>query len=374
MNNYKLPAVIICCLLLLLASKSAEKRLISKRLVNLQFITNLDGQKILSSVDNITTDSDAVNGSLKLINKSFLSWGKKAPTELPLNKINSTNPQLAALWNSTSMVFGAAADGVGVGTTFAIKKEADGRMVFITNFHVVEQFCNIPQNTISDLAEVDSFKYPCQALFVLHDVAINTKANSAEVDGAHPWKSEVMSLDYFDKQRDLAVFRINLPDDNDIAATAIEMNYDIKSLLIPRNTAEKLDPKLPPITTGGVDVSPMTAFQLYLVAFSMPKADLSSIKKQWFKGTTEGSSTFENNKKLGFISALKHNIEVLPGSSGGPLALSDGRVVGLNTSVEIKQFYVHSGWWFWAKDTLTTYNSFFAMPSTFIKDFFEKIN
>ena len=154
----------------------------------------------------------------------------------------------------------------------------------------------------------------------------------------------------------------------------LENNYDLKTLLISRNNAEKINPKLPPIIMEGIEMSPITAFSLYLVAFSIPKANQVLIQKQWFKGITEGSKTFENDKKLGFISALKHNIEVLPGSSGRPLMLSDGRIIGINTSVEIKEFYVRKGFLWWVKYKLETFNSFFAMPSTFVKDFIDNLN
>jgi hypothetical protein len=347
----------------------------AKKIINLQFFTALDGKKILASVDEMTTYETSNN--LKL--KSIFKWGKKKPKILPLNQTNDTNPELAKLWNNTGMIFGAAADGVGVGTTFAVKKLADGKMVFLTNFHVVEQFCQVPEGVDSDLVENNSFKYPCDALFVLHDVAINTQTNTAEADGTHPWKSEVASLTYFDKKRDLAAFAIELPADADISANNIETTFDIGNLLTPRNNAEKLDPKLPPITVNSVEMSPLTAFALYLPAYSLPKqneknpSEVLWIKKEWFKGAALGVQTFENEKKLGFISAIKHNIEVLPGSSGAPLALSDGRIVGINASIEIKQFYGHKGHLWWKKEILETYSFFFAMPATFVKDFLDKI-
>ena len=51
--------------------------------------------------------------------------------------------------------------------------------------------------------------------------------------------------------------------------------------------------------------------------------------------------------------------------------LSDGRIIGINTSVEIKEFYVRKGFLWWVKYKLETFNSFFAMPSTFVKDFID---
>jgi hypothetical protein len=358
MNNYKFKIALICFSLFLFSAKHPDQKNTSVRVEKLQLIMDMDGPKILSSIDNITTNQV---GTLNL-NLSFLGFGKKHHLEIPLDKVSSINPQLASLWNSTAMVFGAAATGVGIGTTFAIKKADDGRMLFMTNFHVVEQFCNIPEEINSDLVQGDDLKYPCQALFVLHDLSINTLTNSASIDGSHPWKSEVLSLDYFDKQRDLAVFRINLPDDSDINPTSIEKNYDIKTLLISEDQVEKRDSKLLSVIVNGVNMSPVTAFPIYLIAISMPNqktkktTDLIWIKKQCFQGTIKGTQTFENDKKLGFISALKHDIEVLPGSSGGPLALSDGRVVGINASVEIKQFYARAGWLRWMKYKLETLN------------------
>lgn len=364
---------ILCALIILFCTSTVN--LPSKKIVNLQFFTALDGNKILSSVDEITKNEST--GGLKL--KSIFKWGKNKPVLIPLNQTNETNPELAKLWNNTGMIFGAAADGVGIGTTFAIKKLADGKAIFLTNFHVVEQFCQVPQDLDTDLVDTNSFKYPCDALFVLHDVAINTQTNTAEADGAHPWKSEVASLSYFDKKRDLAAFAIELPTDADIAANNIETDFELTNLLIARNNAEKIDPKLPPITINGVEKSPLTAFTIYLPAYSLPvqndktPTEVLWIKKEWFKGTALGVQTFENDKKLGFIPALKHTIPVLPGSSGGPLALSDGRVIGINASVEIKQFYGHTGHLWWKKEKLETFSSFFAMPATFVKDFLEKI-
>lgn len=54
--------------------------------------------------------------------------------------------------------------------------------------------------------------------------------------------------------------------------------------------------------------------------------------------------------------------------------LSDGRIIGINTSVEIKEFYVRKGFLWWVKYKLETFNSFFAMPSTFVKDFIDNLN
>ena len=300
MNNYKFKLAIIISFFLPTNNFFEPQSLTYQK--NLQFISDLNTKQILASIDEITNDKYNANLSLSL--RSFFSFKKKNPLiEIPLNKINSSNTRLASAWNSTSMIFGAAADGVGIGTTFAVKKLQDGSMLFVTNFHVVENFCIIPQDITKDIDENNNQKYPCQALFVLHDIAINTKTNSAEVDGKSPWKSERNSLEYFDKQKDIAAFRIELPIDNDIEATTLENNYDLKTLLISRNNAEKINPKLPPIIMEGIEMSPITAFSLYLVAFSIPKANQVLIQKQWFKGITEGSKTFENDKKLGFISA-----------------------------------------------------------------------
>ena len=341
----------------------------TKKLTNLQFITGMNGEKILSSMDTISNDDYGFRGL------SLFRFGKKKQIKDVLtNQLNEENPELANLWNSTSMVFGAAADGVGIGTSFALKKLVDGKMLLVTNFHVIENFCTIPEGVDYDLVEANNLKYPCQALFILHDIAINIHTNTASADGAHPWKSEVVSLDYFDKQRDLAAFRINLPENSNVTAAKIETNYDLKNLLVERKQALKINPQLPPILEKELEVSPLAAFTLYLPAFSVPKDGSVIIQKQWFKGLLEGTRIYENEKKLGFVTALKHNIEVLPGSSGAPLALSDGRIIGVNTSVETKQFYARKGILWWAKERLETYNSFFAMPVTFVKDFIEKIN
>ena len=370
MKTSKINWILAFALLLLFSVRPSEVTKISTHVQKLHFITALDSQKILSSIDEITADREQIH-------LSSFTFGKKPKVEVPLNTLNATNPQLASLWNSTSMVFGAAANGVGVGTTFAIKNLANGQMLFMTNLHVVEDFCNIPQDIVADLIETDSLKYPCQALFVLHDVAINTKTNSAAIDGASPWKSEVLSLDYFDRQHDLAAFRINLPDGHNIAPVTLETSYDLSTLMITRKNAEKIDAKFPPIFMNGIEMAPMSALSVYLAAYAVPNTALQNIdsvliKKQWLKGSVEGPRTFENIAKLGFITALKHTIEVPPGTSGGPISLSDGRIVGVNTSVEVNQFYSQAGGC--SKAELETYKSFFAVPTTFVKNFFDKLN
>lgn len=348
-------------------------KLINHKIQNLQFVANLDGNEILKNV-NLALN----NKKLGITDKSFLWFGRKKPT--PLDKINSENPALANLWKSTSMMFGAAADGVGFGTSFAIKKSDDGKMLFLTNFHVVEQFCKIPEDAIADFSNNDDTKYACQALFVLHDIAINTNTNIASIDGELPFKSEVNSLLYFDKEKDLAVFKINMPADNNIEVATIEKSYDLNGLFIMAKNAEKNDPNLLPDVVNGIKMYPVTAFTLYLAAYSIPKPEeqtnpeLAWIKKHWFKGKTEGIQTFENEKKLGFVNAFKHDIEVVPGTSGAAMALSDGRVIGINTCIETKQFYAKHGILWWKKDVLETYKSNFAMPSLFLNDFFDKLN
>ena len=89
----------------------------TKKLTNLQFITGMNGEKILSSMDTISNDDYGFRGL------SLFRFGKKKQIKDVLtNQLNEENPELANLWNSTSMVFGAAADGVGIGTSFALKK------------------------------------------------------------------------------------------------------------------------------------------------------------------------------------------------------------------------------------------------------------
>ena len=363
----------------LLGSSSSLEPMSRKQ--NLQFMTKINGKKILSSVDNLIANSDSIKiqNSFSEIEPLFLGLGKKHDKNLDLGKINAANPQLATIWNSTVMIFGAAADGVGIGTGFALKKATDGRMIFITNLHVVEKFCSIPQEIASDIDSEDHQIYSCDSLFVLHDVAINTKTDNAEADGAHLFKSEILSIDYFDKVRDLVAFRVALPDDSTVRNVALESKYDLKDLLVVQQNAEKVDPKLKPTVIDGVNKLPLTALNIYLAAYAVPttdnqgKAENTLIKKQWFKGTVQDLETFENDKKLGFITALRHSIEVLPGTSGGAIALSDGRVIGINSSVEVKQFYAKQGILFWQKAKLETYKSFFAMPATFINDFFDKL-
>lgn len=294
---------------------------------------------------------------------------------------SNLNPGMASLWDSTLMVFGAANDGVGIGTSFALKKAVDGKMIFVTSFHVVEQFCEIPEKTDADLVSDVSGtnpKYPCQALYVLHDLAIDTQSHNVVFDGAHPWKAEVLALDYFDKSRDLAAFRVSIPGDSDLKPVVVEGDFDLKNLLIVKGDAQIYKSNAKPKIIVGKSIFPLTSFPIYMVAVSVPNLGENEntdalIKKHWYKGSVRGVLTFENDKKLGFVSALKHDMEALPGTSGAPVVLSDGRVVGVNSSAEVKNFY-ESTWWILGIQELATYKSYFAMPTTYVKEFLEKLN
>ena len=95
------------------------------------------------------------------------------------------------------------------------------------------------------------------------------------------------------------------------------------------------------------------------------------IKKRWYNGSCLGSRSFEVDRKLGFVSALKHTIEGKPGTSGGPMVLSDGRVFAINAAVEFNRFYAKRGC---NGKQLETYKNYFAIPSTYLKSFFSKYN
>ncbi len=360
-------------LLLFLVGGLTEEKIISHQQVNLHFVTNLDAGKILSSVDEILLEQQSTAYNI-------LWFGSDNPA-VPeyLKSLTSRDSDLVPLWHSTAMVFGAAANGVGVGTTFAIKKAADGQMIFMTNFHVVEQFCRVPQDVFSDRVAAGSSTYSCQALYVLHDVAINTQTNSAVVDGSSPWKSEILSLEYFDKKLDLAAFRIKLPEQNDLVPVTMELNYDLKRQLpsVQAKKAEKIFSNTDDTSIDAIlDRLLITEATLFEVAYTMPSKDSQEsvfIKKQWFKGAAQELTAYENEKKLGFVRAWKNSIEVLPGASGGPVALSDGRVIGISTGVELKQYYARP-WWFFGKKRLKTSKSYFAMPAPYLKDLISTVN
>ena len=260
------------------------------------------------------------------------------PEDTSANQLSAINPALGNLWNNTAMIFGASADGIGVGTTFAISDAVKGEALFATNFHVVEPFCEADEKD----------QYTCQSLFVLHDVAINTETKETVIDGSHPWKSEVTSLVFVDKLHDLVVFKVALPADFVMNTTKTVTDYDAKK---PEFAAVPNSPLKTPINT----------FDVYMVSYSL---DAGMIKKSWKQGRVDSVRYFENDQKQGLFIAIKHTIQTGPGSSGSPLAFVDGRIIGMNTSAEVNQFYAKS-WIFWQK--LETHLSYYAIPTIFLK-------
>ena len=257
-----------------------------------------------------------------------------------LEELTAISPALGNLWNNTAMIFGANADGLGVGTAFATEDLGNGEALFATNFHVVEPFCDVPLDLITDRVQPGDLKYECKSLFVLHDVAINTTTHQTTVDGSHPWKSSVTSLLFFDKKHDLAIFKVSIPADFVITANKTETD----------NAADFAAKK--PVYNN---------FDVYMVYYSVTTG---MIQKNWQHGTIDSVRYFETDQKLGLFVAIKHTIDTGAGSSGAPLATADGRIIGVNASIEVNQFYSKS-WWFWKK--LETHLSFYAIPALFLK-------
>lgn len=351
----------------------------NRTIVPLHLEQGVDGHTILNNVDAFLEEhrqlSDLSSSLGEFSSKnakpelSFLGFGKKTPAEsaaasgVSAAELAAIHPNLAKVWNNTAMIFGASANGIGVGTTFMISKTTANSALFVTNFHVIEAFCNVPAEEVFAEATTDEFKYECQSLFVLHDVAINTQNNQVQIDGKQPWKSEVTSLQSFDKRRDLAVFEITLPADFVATLTDVDSGYDLVKPLFVKKEARLL-PNLPAAKAS--DSVAMESLELYIISYSVPVVDgknsANLIKKSWHRGAMEGLRAFENEQKLGLVPAIKHSVEVTPGSSGGPLVLSDGRIIGVNASLEIKQFYVKHLF----ASRLETYISYYAIPTVFL--------
>ncbi|MEK6626809.1 MAG: trypsin-like peptidase domain-containing protein, partial [Bdellovibrionota bacterium] len=313
----------------------------TQKVVHLEFYNQVDGRVIIQNIDKmlsnsqpdqvVTADSlepaDVYDSSSK--EKSLFKRNPKLFTDTA-----SFSPELKALWNNTIMVFGATADGIGIGTAFSIVKLDEHTALFLTAYHVVEKFCDIPNKPYSEQTTIEDNAFSCQSLYVLNDIAIDTKTNQVANDGEHAWKSEIEEILFFDKVADVAAFRIRIPDDNKLSMAKIESNYDVDK------------PKFKDVNDK---LQSLTKFDLYTFGYpstykkvdKVPVHDPGLIRKRWSRGQYLRTKTFESQSKLGFTHALKHGVYSLPGSSGGPMALPDGRVIGINFSMILNQYYRH---------------------------------
>ncbi|MBI2522630.1 MAG: trypsin-like peptidase domain-containing protein [Bdellovibrio sp.] len=313
----------------------------SQKVVKLEFYNQIDGRVIIQNIDKMLSDSqsnqiiladslaptDVYDPSSK--DKSLFKRNPKFFTDTA-----SFNPELKALWNNTIMVFGATADGIGVGTAFSIAKLDEHTALFLTAYHVVEKFCDIPNRPYSEQTTLEDNSFSCQSLYALNDIAIDTKSNQVANDGEHAWKSEIEEVLFFDKVSDVAAFRIRIPDDNKLTMAKVESNYEVDK------------PKFNDIND---ELRPLSKFDLYTFGYpstykkvdKVPVHDPGLIRKRWSRGQYLRTKTFESQSKLGLTHALKHGVYSLPGSSGGPMALPDGRVIGINFSMILNQYYRH---------------------------------
>ena len=246
--------------------------------------------------------------------------------------ISTFGPELKAVWSNTVMVFGATADGIGIGSAFAVTKQDEHSAIYLTAYHVIEKFCDIPNRPYSEQTTVDDNAFSCQSLYVLNDIAIDTKTNQVANDGEHAWKSEIEEIIFFDKVSDVAAFRIRIPDQNRVTKTKVESTYEVD-----RPKFKDVNDKLQPLTK--FDLYTIGYPSAYKKADKVPVHDPGLIRKRWSRGQYIRTKTFESVSKLGFTHALKHGVYSLPGSSGGPMALPDGRVIGINFSMILNQYY-----------------------------------
>lgn len=338
------------------------------KLIELHYLSGINGLQLMANVDDFLAGRSqpvaserqdqpapaasaparpSLLDSVSSLRSGNVSAEKPAPPVMPSG--------LNALATSTVMILGASADGIGIGTGFTVRRVSDDVALIATAYHVVDRFCAIPEATVADQVSPDRQVYSCQSLFVLHDIAVNLKTNEVEPDGSEPWKTEVTSLVFFDKKLDLAAFLVQVPATSTVATSSVETAFD------PRDAKFKVAGKL----------SKLDELDVYLIAYpaAFTTAELAQfdspqlIKKRWFAGRYLKTKTFENDRKLGFISALKHTIHGMPGTSGGPMALADGRVFGLNTSILLNRYYVKSG----CATKLVEDSENYAIPSSYLR-------
>lgn len=348
-----------------------------RTVVPLHFVQGLNGEGILSNVDRLLETSGdrsstseqgvtpAWEGQSRVFDLSKSAAFVLSDQDVP-KQLTNINPKLGQLWNNTAMLFGANPDGIGVGTAFAFRQNDDSSAVFVTNYHVIQPFCQIPADQVTGQAKRDDLSFRCQSLYVLHDISIDTLSSQAGIDGSHPWKSEVRSILFYDQKLDLAVFEVSVPPGAPMIFTEMAVNYDLKKPVFEQKEARLLPRKNPP--TSVQTVFPIVDFEAYLIFYSVPDAKEKSegslvIKKGWKQGTIDGIRIFETEKRLGLVSGIKHSMVMQPGSSGGPLAFSDGRIFGINTDLEMNQFYGNSG----CSRKLETYVSYYAVPTVYLK-------
>ncbi|MBF0361615.1 MAG: trypsin-like peptidase domain-containing protein [Oligoflexia bacterium] len=257
-------------------------------------------------------------------------------------------PGMQKIWKSTIMLFGANADGLGIGSGFIVKRLAENKGVIFTAYHVVEDFCDIPR----DEEKVEGAgEFNCKMLFALNDIAIDTKTNKVSYDGQNPWKAAVKKVIYFDKLNDFVAIEFNIP--ADFQVEKLEMLYDIDDINKPK--VEKRDIEFVQVGRRNLiaayelsrDYVRLKYFNLWSIGYPSTYKndegeyvhDKQLIRKRWTDGSYEKSVSYETPDELGFVKVFAHTQNMLPGMSGSALCMSDGRILGLNISLILNRSF-----------------------------------
>ncbi|MBF0300987.1 MAG: trypsin-like peptidase domain-containing protein [Oligoflexia bacterium] len=254
-------------------------------------------------------------------------------------------PTMNKIWNSTVMLLGATADGLGIGTGFIVKRLAEDKGIIFTAYHVIEAFCDIPNNLVK--AE-GAFK--CKMLFALNNVAIDTKTNKVTYDGQDPWKAAVKKVIFVDKLNDFAAIEFSIPNNFKTEELKIVYDYDLKDPKI-----EKKDIKF--VKKGRTnlidareikkDFVKLRYFNIWSIGYPSiyKKADGNyvhdkhMIRKRWTDGSFEKFVSYETPDSLGFVKVFTHTQNMLPGMSGSAFCMSDGRIIGMNISLILNKSF-----------------------------------
>lgn len=374
-NNiaHKVLNILLLSSLFFVASKPV---LIDSKMTKLEYFENIDGEEILNNIDELLINREVESeSSFQLKTKSFFKKINNDNTPAVPTKdfftVDTLPASLNQVWSNTVMIFGVNADGIGIGSAFAVKRNAN-KAIFVTAFHVMENFCNFPvEYSTQDITDPNlaGKNIACKGVFTLNDLAINTINNKVQLDGKNPWKSKIAEVLYFDKVNDVVVFEIAIPETSKIKEIAVALDYKVSSpKFIPSNLEVKDQQE---VSLKKFDIFAVGYPSLYKTVDNIQVHDKGLITKRWSQGHFLGTKSFEGPEQLGLIKAFKHSLYSLPGSSGGPLSLNDGRIVGVNFSKILNSYYQRIAGCSQAKK-LVTEEDFFAIPSLNLKNALNK--